>query len=114
MTLPLNEETHGFIGKMELHIMKESATLINIGRAQVIDEEAVFKALNDGSIAAAYLEMLSQKPLFFWQRVYRTPNLYLTHYSAAHLRKKLEKIFKQFVLGVHELIDTGKVSNRVA
>jgi phosphoglycerate dehydrogenase-like enzyme len=113
ITLPLNEETHGFIGKRELDIMKESATLINIGRAHVIDEEAVFKALNDGSIAAAYLEMLSQKPLFFWQRAYRTPNLYITHNSAAHLRKKLEKTFKQFVLGVHESISTGKVRNRV-
>lgn len=59
---PLNEKTMHLIGEKELSLMKKSAVIINVGRGAVIDEEALFKALNNGVIAGAGIDVFSQEP----------------------------------------------------
>ena len=43
--------------------MKPTAALINIARGPVVDEAALIRALNDGTIAAAALDVFDQEPL---------------------------------------------------
>lgn len=49
--LPLSEETKGLIGKEELAKMKPTAVLLNFGRGEIVDNEAIVEALAQGEIA---------------------------------------------------------------
>ena len=57
ITLPLTPETRGLIGDSELRKMKKSAFLVNIARAGIIEEESLYKALKEGWIAGAGLDV---------------------------------------------------------
>lgn len=60
--VPLTEETHHLIGAEELAQMKKSAVLINTSRGAVVDENALFQALKNGTIAAAGLDVYENEP----------------------------------------------------
>ena len=60
--VPLNEETRHLIGRDELALMKDSAILINCARGGVVDETALAAALQDGTIAGAGVDVLSEEP----------------------------------------------------
>ncbi len=57
ITLPLTPETQELIGESELRKMKKSAFLVNIGRAEIIEEEPLYRALKEGWIAGAGLDV---------------------------------------------------------
>lgn len=56
---PLNERTAGLVAEKELQMMKPSAILLNAGRGGIVDEEALAKALDNGVIAGAGLDVYS-------------------------------------------------------
>ena len=60
---PLNERTRGLIGHNELQKMKPTSIIINVARGGIIDEAALAEALNNGTIAAAALDVFSVEPL---------------------------------------------------
>lgn len=60
--LPLNRSTHHLIGREQLGTMKRSAILINTARGPVVDESALIEALQNGSIAAAGLDVYENEP----------------------------------------------------
>ncbi len=59
---PLTDITNNIIGENELKMMKSSAILINTARGALIDSQALFNALNEGIIAAAAIDVLSEEP----------------------------------------------------
>ena len=79
--LPLTEETHHLIGELALRSMKPSAYLINVSRGAVVDEAALLRALTEGWIAGAGLDVFETEPLpeknWLWQlnNVIITPHL---------------------------------------
>ncbi|ETX05343.1 2-hydroxyacid dehydrogenase [Candidatus Entotheonella palauensis] len=60
--VPLSLETTRFIGEAELRRMKPTAYLINTARGAVVDEQAVIRALQEGWIAGAALDVFEQEP----------------------------------------------------
>ena len=60
---PLTDATHGSFGARELEVMKSSAVLINTGRGELVEQNALVKALRAKSIAAAGLDETTQEPL---------------------------------------------------
>jgi D-3-phosphoglycerate dehydrogenase len=60
---PLVAGTKGLIGAKELAMMKSSARIINCARGGLIDEDALFEALEAGTIAGAALDVFVQEPL---------------------------------------------------
>jgi glyoxylate reductase len=59
---PLTEETRHLIGAAELEAMKATAVLVNAARGPVVDEGALARALSEGQIAAAGLDVYEQEP----------------------------------------------------
>ena len=59
---PLTESTRGLIGEKELSMMKPTVRILNVARGELIDEDALFRAVEDGRIAGAALDVFSQEP----------------------------------------------------
>lgn len=62
LQLPYSKETHHLIGAAEFSKMKPSAILINTARGGVVDDAALVKALGDGRIRAAGLDVFEGEP----------------------------------------------------
>jgi phosphoglycerate dehydrogenase-like enzyme len=82
IALPLVPETTGLIGEAELHTMKSTAYLINIARGEIVDEEALARALKEGWIAGAGLDALATEPLPVDSKLWELPNAILTPHVA--------------------------------
>jgi phosphoglycerate dehydrogenase-like enzyme len=59
----LTRDSRHMIGARELNLMKPSAYLINIARGELVDEDALLKALRDGKIAGAGLDVFENEPV---------------------------------------------------
>jgi len=78
--LPRTPETEGMIGERELALVKPGARLVNTARGGIVDEDAVARALKDGRLAGAALDVFDQEPvvenrLFEFEQVVVTPHL---------------------------------------
>jgi phosphoglycerate dehydrogenase-like enzyme len=62
ITLSLTADTRGLLGERELRLMKPTAVLINVARAEIIDEAALYQALVQKTIAGAALDVWYQYP----------------------------------------------------
>ena len=62
INVPLLKATHHLIDEKKLRLMKKTAILINNARGPVIDEKALYKALKEGWIASAGLDVFEQEP----------------------------------------------------
>ena len=61
--VPLLPETKGLMGASQLALMKPTAFLINTSRGPVVDERALIKALQEGRIAGAGLDVFEKEPV---------------------------------------------------
>ncbi len=80
LVVPLSEKTQHMISTRELSLMKKSAILVNIARGPVVDEPALIKALQDGTIRGAGLDVyekepLSESPLFALSNAVTLPHI---------------------------------------
>jgi phosphoglycerate dehydrogenase-like enzyme len=62
ITLPLTPSTRGLIGEPQLRLMKPTARLINVARAEIVDEDALYAALAEGRLAGAGLDVWYRYP----------------------------------------------------
>jgi phosphoglycerate dehydrogenase-like enzyme len=80
--VPLDDSTRNMIGARELGMMKRGAILINTCRGPVVDEQALYRALKDGQIAAAGLDVMVEEPPAANHPLFTLPNVTLTPHSA--------------------------------
>jgi phosphoglycerate dehydrogenase-like enzyme len=83
---PLTAETRGLIGERELRLMQPHAVLINTARGALVDEPALVRALDEGWIAGAGLDVLAQEPPHPGNPLLTRPNVILTPHVAAGTR----------------------------
>ena len=81
---PLTPETRGLMNEERLRWMKPGAILINTSRGPVVDMQALARALQEGWIAAAALDVTDPEPLPMDHPLFRLPNcLILPHIGSA-------------------------------
>jgi phosphoglycerate dehydrogenase-like enzyme len=87
VTVPLTPETRKLIGEAGLRAMKPSAYLVNISRGETVDEAALIRALQEGWIAGAGLDVFEEEPLPSDSPLYDLENVILSpHVSGFTLR----------------------------
>ncbi|MBI2217942.1 MAG: hypothetical protein HYU51_11640 [Candidatus Rokubacteria bacterium] len=62
IALSLTDATRGLLGARELALMKPTAVLVNVARAEIVDEEALYRALVEQTIAGAALDVWYRYP----------------------------------------------------
>jgi phosphoglycerate dehydrogenase-like enzyme len=80
---PLTVETENLLSRERLGLLKHGAGLVNIGRAQVVDYDALAEKLEDGSISGAILDVFDQEPLPPDSRFWNVPNLIVAPHISA-------------------------------
>lgn len=96
LTLPLTHDTHHLMGETELRAMKSTAILVNIGRGGLIDEQALAKALQEGWIAGAGLDVFETEPLPESSPLWALDNALVTPHTAGdtpHYNERALTIF---------------------
>jgi phosphoglycerate dehydrogenase-like enzyme len=97
VTLPLTEETRGFVGEAAIAALKPTGVLVNVGRGPVIDEPALVRALRDKRIRGAALDVFDKEPLPDGHPLTGSTNLLLSPHCADNTPGWLEAAMRAFV-----------------
>jgi D-3-phosphoglycerate dehydrogenase len=92
---PLTKETKGLIGEAELSLMRNSAILVNTARGEIIDEKAMIKALSNGRIAYAGLDVYEKEPIEKNNPLLSLKNVVLTPHSAVQNQDAISRLMNQ-------------------
>ncbi|HEU5305810.1 MAG TPA: NAD(P)-dependent oxidoreductase [Acidimicrobiia bacterium] len=103
--VPLNRDTHHFIGREQLDTMKPGAVLVNTGRGALVDTDALITALERGQLGAVALDVLEGEDGIFYSdcstrpvgnqflvRLQQLPNAIITPHTAYYTRRTLHDI----------------------
>lgn len=117
---PLSDATRGMIGAVELDQMKRSAVLINISRAEVVDEEALFRVLEAGRLRGASLDVWYRYPTSASDDVtpsdfpfHALPNTICTPHSCAWTTELMERRYAIIASNINRLVSGGELENVV-
>jgi D-3-phosphoglycerate dehydrogenase len=90
---PLTAETHHLIGERELRLMKPGSYLINASRGPVLDEAALIRALQDGHLAGAGLDVFDPEPPEPDNPLLKMINVVVTPHIASSTDRGLSAMF---------------------
>ena len=111
---PLTEDNINLIDQRELKLMKSSSILINTARGKLINEKSLHKALINGEIAGAGLDVLSEEPPINGNILLdeRVPNLIVTPHTAWISKESRQRLVEQVAGNIKGFLEGGKF-NRV-
>lgn len=110
---PLTEQTRGMVNAARLKTMKPTAILINTGRGPLVNEQDLADALNNGTIYAAGVDVLSQEPPRADNPLLHARNCFITPHIAWASGEARQRLMQIAVDNLNGYI-TGKVVNNVA
>ena len=82
--VPLSANTRHLIGEHQLRLMKPKAVLINTARGEILDQPALVRALTEGRIAGAGLDVLDPEPPDPHDPILKLENVVLTPHIAGY------------------------------
>ena len=83
LAIPISDEASNLIDRNAFTLMKNTATLVNVGRGALIDTDALRDALADGTIAQACLDVLPVEPWPADDDLWDVPNLLITPHNGS-------------------------------
>ena len=111
---PLTDETVNLLDERRLGLMKPGAGLVNIGRAAVVDYDALVVRLLDGSVSGAILDVFDPEPLPADSKFWKVPNLIATpHISADDGNAYVSLTLELFFNNMRRLINGEALHNQV-
>lgn len=88
---PLTPQTENLIGETELSLMKETSVLLNTARGGIVDEEALYEALESKRIWAAGLDVFKKEPIDLDHPLLQLSNVVtLPHIGSASIKTRLK------------------------
>lgn len=111
LAAPLTPETSHMIGESELRAMKPSAYLINVGRGALLVDAALERALREGWIAGALLDVFETEPLPSESPLWNLPNLIVTPHTSFRSPRNMERILDEFSANLRRFLDGKPLAN---
>ena len=88
----LNDTSYHLVGAAELAVMAPGARLVNVARAQIVDEAALMAALKSGQLSGAGLDVVEpNEPLVPWHRMWRARNVVLTPHITPQMPDRVQR-----------------------
>jgi D-2-hydroxyacid dehydrogenase (NADP+) len=111
--LPFAPKTIGIIGEKELRMMKPTAYLINVSRGQIVQEEALIRALKEKWIAGAGLDVFVREPLPVDNPLWDLPNVIISPHCSGYLEDNTDRVVDLFAVNLKRYIDGKRLLNIV-
>jgi phosphoglycerate dehydrogenase-like enzyme len=97
LAVPTTSATRRLLGDAEFAAMRPSAVVVNIARGQLIDDDALVRALDAGRIAGAGLDAFVEEPLPPTHRFWSLPTVLMTPHTAAFAGDYWPPVVEQFL-----------------
>ncbi len=111
--LPLTADTRHYIGEAELRAMKPTAYLVNIARGSIVDEAALVRALQEGWIGGAGLDVFEQEPLPSDSPLWGLDNALISPHVAGFTTRYDERAAALFAENLRRYLDGQPLLNLV-
>lgn len=108
--VPLNQETRGLIGEKEISLMKPGAILINTSRGPIVSESALIRALENGHLGGAGLDVYDEEPLPVENALRRMENVVLLSHRGYATVEVLCERYELAMANILSFLD-GKPAN---
>lgn len=102
---PHTPETENIMGAAEFGVLKQGVIFINIGRGQLIDEDALLAKLRDGTIGFAGLDVFRSEPLPPDSPLWDFPNVIINPHSASTSDRENGRITDTFIHNLHAFLE---------
>lgn len=113
VTCPLTDETRGLIDRKMLSFLPRGAGVINVGRGEVIDEQALVDALRDGQVGGAYLDVFQKEPLPVESPLWQMPNVILSPHNASTSAGNEARVLEVFLDNFQRWLEGNSLRNEV-
>ncbi|MFQ6019837.1 MAG: D-2-hydroxyacid dehydrogenase [Dehalococcoidia bacterium] len=110
---PLTAETRHMVGEMELRAMKRSAVIINVSRGAIVDEAALVRALKEGRVAGAALDVFEVEPLPPQSELWAMDNVVITPHVAGGTPLYMERAVDLFCDNLRRYLSGEPLRNLV-
>lgn len=100
-----NKDHKAIIGEREFMRMKNGAYFINTARGDLIDEDALIKALNSGHLAGAALDVTKNEPLLPNSPLIKANNIFITPHIAGSTDEVIDKGTEMAIYHVRDFLD---------
>ena len=98
VAVPATPETEAMLGASEFAACKPSATVLNVARGSVMDQQALVEALQSGRIGHAFLDVTTPEPLPAEHVLWTLPNVHISmHLSGRAQDKMLQRAAARFL-----------------
>ena len=97
LVAPLTDETRGMFGTAQFRAMREKARFINVGRGELVDEQALVRALAAGEIAGAALDVFATEPLPADSALWETPGLLVSPHMSGDFHGYAQALAELFL-----------------
>ncbi len=105
VALPLTETTYHLLDENRLNMMKETALLINVARGDIIDQEALIKALREKKIRGAGLDVTTPEPLSKDNELWDLDNIFITPHNASSSPYMQERLTELVRINLHRYLN---------
>ncbi|XP_055081110.1 probable 2-ketogluconate reductase isoform X1 [Periophthalmus magnuspinnatus] len=113
LAVNLTPQTTGLIGHKELSLMKTTATLVNISRGRVVDQDALVEALQKRTIRAAALDVTYPEPLPRDHPLLHLPNIIITPHIGTDTLATTLKMVQTMVDNALAAVQGQQIPNEV-
>ena len=102
LCMPLTDETHHSIGDREFSMMKPGSIIINVGRGNCVDEEAMISHLQSGHLGGAGLDVFAVEPLPEDSPLWSMPRVLVSPHSSGTTDRSIRRTEDAFVENLHK------------
>lgn len=113
ITLPLNENTNKLIDAEKLSWMKKEAVLINVGRGEVVDQDALIQALQQGNLRGAGLDVMVPEPLPKESPLWYMENVFITPHNAPSSPYMMSRLYDLVEDNIGRFLEQKPLKNTV-
>src|SRR5690554_313926 len=113
LALPLNKDSYHLIDAKKLSLMKPNSVLINIARGEVVKQDDLIEALENKTIRAAGLDVVTPEPLPKDHKLWTLDNVFITPHNSVSSPYISRRLTMLLVENINNYLENNNLKNIV-